>query len=56
MRPIAIPLTMALIRTPAAMSDIQEAQMLAWEELPLLSVTSATQRMVYGNSSLEGMT
>ena len=53
---MAMPETMPLMGTPAAISDMQLAQMEAWELEPLLSTTSATQRMVYGNSSSEGST
>ena len=45
-RPMAIPATGALIGTPAAISDMVPAQMDAWEEEPLDSVTSATVRIV----------
>ena len=55
-KPIAIPLTGALIGTPAAIKAIQEAQIEAWDEEPLDSTTSATNLMVYGNSSSDGMT
>ena len=55
-KPMAIPETIPLIGTPAAIKDMQLAQMEAWEEEPLLSTTSATQRMVYGNSSSLGRT
>ena len=41
-----MPETMPLMGTPAAMSDMQFAQMEAWDEEPLDSTTSATQRIV----------
>ena len=54
--PIAIPATGALIGTPADISDIHPAQILAWLDEPLLSNTSDTTRTVYGNSSWLGIT
>ena len=54
--PIAIPATGAFIGTPAAIKLIHPAQIDACEEEPLLSNISDTTRIVYGNSSSEGIT
>ena len=53
---MAIPATGALIGTPAAINDIQPAQIEACEEEPLDSKISDTTLIVYGNSSSLGMT
>ena len=55
-RPIAIPATGALIGTPASISARVLPQTEAWEVLPLEDSTSETRRIVYGNSSLLGIT
>ncbi len=55
-RPIAIPATGALIGTPAAINDIQPAQIDAWLDDPFDSRISDTTRIVYGNSSSSGIT
>ena len=55
-KPIAIPATGALIGTPAAIKDIVPAQIDACELEPFDSKTSATVRIVYGNSSSLGNT
>ena len=54
--PIAIPATGALIGTPAAIKLIHPAQIDAWLDEPLLSNTSLTTLIVYGNSSSDGIT
>src|SRR5678815_198790 len=55
-RPIAMPATGALIGTPASISASEEPQTDAIEDEPFDSVISDTMRMVYGNSSIDGMT
>src|SRR3990167_9131791 len=55
-RPIAIPATGALIGMPASIRASEEPQTDAMDEEPFDSVISDTQRMVYGNSSMVGMT
>lgn len=47
---------MALIGTPAAIKDIQDAHVDAMEVEPFDSKVSDTARIVYGNSSSEGST
>ena len=51
-----IPATIFLIGTPAAISDIQDAQVEAMEVEPLDSKVSETARIAYGNSSTLGST
>ena len=51
-----MPATGFLIGTPAAISDIVEAHMLACDVEPLDSKVSETVRIVYGNSSSLGST
>ena len=53
---IYTPATIALIGTPAAINDIVPAQILACEEEPFDSNTSAQVRIAYGNSSAVGNT
>ena len=45
-----------LIGTPAAIRDMLDAQILAWEVEPLDSKVSDTVRIAYGNSSSLGST
>ena len=51
-----MPATAALMGTPAAIRDMDEAHTLAWDVEPLEDTTSDTQRIAYGNSSTEGST
>ena len=51
-----MPATGALIGTPAAIRDMQDAQVEAMEVEPLDSNVSETLRIAYGNSSIEGST
>src|ERR671914_2668192 len=55
MRPIAMPATGRLIGTPASISDSEEPQTEAIDEEPLDSRMSETTRIVYGNSSCDGI-
>src|SRR5919204_475385 len=55
-RPIATPPMGALIGTPASMSESVEPQVEAIEVEPFEESTSDTTRIVYGNSSFDGMT
>src|ERR687885_606046 len=55
MRPIAMPATGRLIGTPASISDSEEPHTDAIDDDPLDSRMSDTTRMVYGNSSWEGI-
>ena len=55
-RPQEIPATIFLIGTPAAIKDIQDAQVDAMEVEPLDSKVSDTVRIAYGNSSSDGST
>ena len=54
--PQEIPATMSFIGTPAAISDIHEAQVEAIDVEPFDSKVSDTARIAYGNSSIEGRT
>ena len=56
MRPMATPETGRLMGTPASMRASVEPQVDAIELEPFDSMTSDTTRMVYGNSSSEGIT
>ena len=51
-----MPATGAAIGTPASISERLEAHTEAIEEEPLEASTSDTSRMVYGNSSIPGIT
>ena len=55
-RPMATPETGRLMGTPAFISESVLPQTEPMELEPLDSRTSETRRMVYGNSSMEGMT
>ena len=55
-RPQEIPATIAFNGTPAAIKDIQDAQVEAMEVDPFDSNVSDTARIAYGNSSSEGST
>jgi hypothetical protein len=55
MRPIAMPATGALIGTPASISDSDDPQTDAIDDEPLDSRMSDTTRIVYGNSSIDGI-
>src|SRR5690554_1280328 len=55
-KPIAIPATDDLIGTPASINANEAPQTEAIELEPFDSVISETTRMVYGNSSCDGMT
>src|SRR3546814_14317553 len=55
-RPMAIPATGAFSGTPASIIDSEEPHTDAIDEEPLDSVISDTQRNVYGNSSMLGLT
>lgn len=55
-RPIAMPATGALIGTPASISASELPQTEAIEDEPFDSVISETTRIVYGNSSIVGIT
>ena len=54
--PHEIPATIALIGTPAAISDIHDAHVEAIDVEPFDSNVSDTARIVYGNSSMLGST
>ncbi len=51
-----MPATCFLIGTPASMRAMQDAQVDAMDVEPLDSMVSDTQRIAYGNSSVEGRT
>ena len=51
-----MPLTGALIGTPASMSESVEPQTEPIDDEPFDSSVSETMRIVYGNSSVLGMT
>ena len=51
-----MPETGALIGTPASMSESVEPQTDPIDEEPFDSSVSETRRIVYGNSSADGMT
>ena len=51
-----MPATGALIGTPASISDSDEPQTDAIDDEPLDSRMSDTTRIVYGKSSIDGMT
>ena len=53
--PQDIPATIDFIGTPAAISERQEAQTDACEVEPFDSNVSDTQRIAYGNSSIDGI-
>ena len=53
---MAIPATGAFIGTPAAINDIHPAQIDACDDEPFDSNISDTTRIVYGNSSSDGIT
>src|SRR4029078_2083102 len=55
MRPMATPATGALIGTPASISDSDDPQTEAIDDEPLDSRMSDTTRIVYGNSSVDGI-
>src|SRR5918993_270202 len=55
MRPIATPATGERRGTPASISDIDEPQTEAIDDEPLDSRMSDTTRIVYGNSSCDGI-
>ena len=54
-RPIATPATGDFSGTPASISDIDEPHTEAIDEEPLDSRMSDTTRIVYGNSSCDGI-
>ena len=56
MRPQEMPATGALIGTPASISASVEPQTEPCEVEPFEESTSETRRIVYGNSSTDGMT
>src|ERR671929_431888 len=55
MRPIAMPATGFVIGTPASMSESEEPHTDAIDDEPLDSRMSDTTRIVYGNSSIDGI-
>ena len=55
-RPQEIPATIFLIGTPAAINDMQDAQVDAMDVEPFDSKVSDTERIAYGNSSSLGST
>src|SRR5471030_1977365 len=54
--PIAIPATWRASGTPASIIARDEPQTVAIDDEPFDSVISETRRIVYGNSSFEGIT
>ncbi len=55
-KPMAIPLTGAVIGTPASISAMHELQVAAIDVEPFWLIISVTERMVYGKSASAGNT